>query len=188
MKPRDMTQIALFAAIMGAMGLMPPITLGITPVPITLQSMGVMLAGGILGAKKGALSLLVFLLITAAGLPLLSGGVGGLGVFVGPTAGFLCGYAIVPFFIGYAIERMKTVAYWKIIAVNVLFGIMLLYVFGMFGQALVMNISLLTALKTNLIFLPGDLLKVMLASYLVCRIRKSPAIIRQLGLQPSKNA
>ena len=89
-----MTQVALFAAIMGALGLLPPIFLSFTPVPITLQTIGVLLAGGILGARLGAISQIVFLLLVATGLPLLSGGRGGLGVFVGPSAGYLLSYPI----------------------------------------------------------------------------------------------
>ena len=48
------------------------------PVPITLQTMGVMLAGSVLGARRGALAVLTFLALVAAGLPLLAGGRGGL--------------------------------------------------------------------------------------------------------------
>nr|WP_323873730.1 biotin transporter BioY [Priestia megaterium] len=60
MKTKDMTYVALFTAIMGALGLVPPIFLSFTPVPITLQPMGVMLSGGILGARLGALSQFLF--------------------------------------------------------------------------------------------------------------------------------
>lgn len=61
---------------MGVLGLIPPIALAITPVPITLQSLGVMLAGGLLGSRLGALSQLIFLLIVGVGAPLLAGGRG----------------------------------------------------------------------------------------------------------------
>ena len=71
MKIQEMTHVALFAAIMGALGLLPPIFLTFTPVPITLQTIGVLLAGGILGARLGAISQIVFLLLVAAGLPTL---------------------------------------------------------------------------------------------------------------------
>lgn len=70
MKIKEITYVALFAGIMGILGLVPPITLGFTPVPITLQTLGVILAGGILGARLGSLSIIVFLLIVAAGMPL----------------------------------------------------------------------------------------------------------------------
>ena len=75
-----MTKVALFAAVMGVLGLMPPIPIGVIPVPITLQTLGVILSGGILGARLGAMSQIVFLLLVATGLPLLAGGRGGLGV------------------------------------------------------------------------------------------------------------
>ena len=74
---RDLAQIAIFAALIAALGLPGTITVGPTGVPITLQTLGVMLAGGILGARKGFLSVLVFLVLTSAGLPLLAGGRGG---------------------------------------------------------------------------------------------------------------
>ena len=87
MKIQKLAYVSLFAAIMGVLGLMPAIPLGFTPVPITLQTLGVMLAGSVLGARFGpkyaASSQLLFLLLVATGLPLLSGGRGGLGVFRG---------------------------------------------------------------------------------------------------------
>ncbi|MFS0783992.1 biotin transporter BioY [Bacillus sp. 1P06AnD] len=188
MKVRDMTQVALFAAIMGVLGLLPPITLGFTPVPITMQTIGVMLAGGILGAKRGGGSLIVFLLIVAAGLPLLSGGRGGPSVFVGPSAGYLFGYIPVAFLIGYSVERMRKVTFFKMFIVNVVFGIILLYACGVTVQAFVMDLSIIHVLKISLVFLPGDFLKIVLSSYLVYRIRKSKVIVKQLGLVESKRA
>ena len=60
MNTKNLVFVALFSSIMGVLGLIPPIALSITPVPITLQSLGVMLAGGLLGSRLGALSQLVF--------------------------------------------------------------------------------------------------------------------------------
>lgn len=97
MKVKEMTYVALFAAVMGALGLVPPIMLSFTPVPITLQTLGVLLAGGILGARLGGISMAVFLLLVAAGAPLLSGGRGGIGVFFGPSAGYLISYPVTAF-------------------------------------------------------------------------------------------
>lgn len=75
-----MMYVALFAAVMAVLGLLPPIPLPFIPVPITVQTLGVMLAGSILGARLGGLSLLIFAIIVLAGAPLLSGGRGGLSV------------------------------------------------------------------------------------------------------------
>ena len=75
-------------AIICILGLVPGVPLPFMPVPIVLQNIGIFLAGIILGRKMGALSVIVFLLLVATGLPVLSGGRGGIGVFVGPSAGF----------------------------------------------------------------------------------------------------
>ena len=72
MTTRDIVLVALFAAIIVVLGLLPPITLGFIPVPITAQTLGVMLAGCILGAKRGAAAVLLVLLLVAIGLPVLS--------------------------------------------------------------------------------------------------------------------
>ena len=91
---RDLAQIAIFAALIAALGLPGTITVGSTGVPITLQTLGVMLAGGILGARKGFLAVAVFLVLTTAGLPLLAGGRGGLGIWAGASAGYLVGWLV----------------------------------------------------------------------------------------------
>ena len=77
---RSMAQVSLFAALMAVMGLIPKIDLPLG-VPITIQSLGVMLAGVMLGPWRGLQSMLLFLAAVAVGLPLLSGGRGGIGVF-----------------------------------------------------------------------------------------------------------
>ena len=77
---RNVTMIALFAALIAVLGLIPKFDLA-SGVPITAQSLGVMLCGTVLGARKGALTVLLFLLLVALGLPLLAGGRGGLGLF-----------------------------------------------------------------------------------------------------------
>ena len=87
---RSLAHIALFAALIAVLGLVPKIDLA-AGVPITAQSLGIMLCGTVLGARRGALAVLLFLGLVALGLPLLAGGRGGLGVFASPTVGFLIG-------------------------------------------------------------------------------------------------
>ncbi|MDP5323489.1 MAG: biotin transporter BioY, partial [Paracoccaceae bacterium] len=96
---KTVTLIALFAALIAALGLVPQFAL-MSGVPITAQSLGIMLCGTILGAKRGALAVLVFLLLLAMGFPLLSGGRGGLGVFQGPSVGFLIGFPVAAYVVG----------------------------------------------------------------------------------------
>lgn len=174
MNIREMTKVALFAAIMGALGFLPPIFLSFTPVPITLQTLGVLLAGGILGARLGAMSQIVFLLLVAMGLPLLSGGRGGFGVFLGPSAGYLLSYPITAFCIGYILSRFKQLKLGHILLINLTAGIFIIYLFGIPVQAFIMNIGLLEAIKMSLVFLPGDAMKAILASFLVYKLQAYP--------------
>ncbi len=82
MTTRDLGLIALFAAIIVALGVVPPIMLPFN-VPISAQTLGVMLAGVVLGAKRGALAPVLVILLVAIGLPVLSGGRGGLAFLPG---------------------------------------------------------------------------------------------------------
>ncbi len=100
MNTRDLVLSALFAAIIVVLGILPPITLGFIPVPITAQSLGVMMAGVVLGARRGTIAVLIVLVLVAIGLPVLSGGRGGLAAFAGPTTGFLIGWVFAAFVTG----------------------------------------------------------------------------------------
>jgi biotin transport system substrate-specific component len=172
MRPRQrifsaagLAMTATFVGLIAAMGLVPAITVPAVGVPITIQSMGVMLAGAILGRWRGAAAVLIFLVLVALGLPLLSGGRGGLGVFFKPSVGFLIGFPVAAFVIGWLSERLNAArSLWRAIAANVLGGIVVLYVFGVVGIALVSHLSLLKALIATWVFLPGDLAKAVVAA------------------------
>lgn len=181
MKVKEITYVSLFAAVMGALGLVPPIMLSFTPVPITVQTLGVLLAGGILGARLGGISLTVFLLLVAAGAPLLSGGRGGIGVFFGPSAGYLLSYPLTAFFVGYLLSRFRTLKLINVLFVNLTVGIFLIYLIGIPVQAFMMKIALMDAIKLSLVYIPGDVLKATLASFLVYRLQKHPVISRQFA-------
>jgi len=101
---RNIVYIAVFAALIAVLGLLPKFTLA-SGIPITAQSLGIMLCGTILGAKRGALAVLLFLALVALGLPLLAGGRGGLGVFTTPWAGFYFGFPVAAFVAGFVMER-----------------------------------------------------------------------------------
>lgn len=160
---RSFVMIALFAALIAALGLIPQITLA-TGVPITAQSLGVMLCGTILGARRGALAVLLFLALVALGLPLLAGGRGGLGVFVSPTAGFLFGFPIAAFAAGWLTARLRGLpVFWAASLGAMLGGIVVLYLFGIAGMAITLDKSYGQAAVLALPFVPGDLIKAVLA-------------------------
>jgi biotin transport system substrate-specific component len=160
---RSLTHIALFAALIAVLGLVPQIMLP-GGVPITAQSLGIMLAGTVLGARRGALAVLLFLGLVAVGLPILSGGRGGLGVFAGPSVGFLIGFPIAAFVAGLIVERWHAPVLWAAGLGAFLGGIVVLYPLGVAGWALVLDKSLSDVRPFVLGFLPGDLIKVVLAA------------------------
>lgn len=162
---RDLALIAIFAGIVAALGLVPALYPFGAAVPITAQSLGVMLAGGILGARRGSLAVLVLLALVAVGLPLLAGGRGGLGVFFGPSVGYLVGWPVAAFVVGWLTEKGGAPyrLYWGV-AANVVGGILVLYTLGIAGTALVADISVGAAALGALIFIPGDLAKAFIAA------------------------
>lgn len=162
---RDLALVAIFAGIVAALGVVPAFQPPGVSVPITTQSMGVMLAGGILGARRGSSALLVFLALVAVGLPVLAGGRGGLGVFFGPSTGFLVGFPLTAFAVGAITERGGP-AYrlpWGIVA-NLVGGVLLLYAAGIAGLVATSHISVAAAAVSVWIFVPGDLAKAVLAA------------------------
>lgn len=162
---RDLALIAIFAGIVAALGVVPAFQPPGFSVPITAQSLGVMLAGAILGARRGFLALLVFLALVAVGLPLLAGGRGGLGVFFGPSVGFLLAWPLTSFVVGWLTERGGPTykLRWGVMA-NMVGGIVLLYAFGIAGIAAMAQISLTAAAVSTWIFIPGDIVKAVLAA------------------------
>lgn len=159
---RSLTHIALFAALIAILGLVPKIDLA-GGVPITAQSLGIMLCGTVLGARRGALAVLLFLALVALGLPLLSGGRGGLGVFVGPSVGYLVGFPLAAFTAGWVVERTTLPLGLAATSGAVIGGIGVLYAFGIPGMALVLGKTLPEAALLGMAFLPGDLIKAVLA-------------------------
>src|SRR3954469_4721957 len=162
---RDLALVATFAGVVAALGVMPALYPVGNAVPITLQSMGVMLAGAILGARRGFLAVALLLVLVAVGLPLLAGGRGGLGVFASPSVGFLLGWPVAAFVTGWLTERGGPGYHllWGVVA-NVVGGIVVLYAAGIVGIAAVAGISVQAAAVSTWVFLPGDLVKAVVAA------------------------
>ncbi|NVY96941.1 biotin transporter BioY [Lactobacillus sp. DCY120] len=170
---KKMIITALMVAILVILGLFPGIPLGIIPVPIVLQNMGVLLAATLLGARWGTTAVGLFLILVASGLPFLSGGHGGIAVFVGPTGGYLIGWLLAPLAIGYGNQLGRSQqTWWKELIVVLVAGVAVIDFCGSLGLSWQARIPLTSALWSNLIFIPGDIIKTLVAVFLARRLRK----------------
>ena len=171
---RSLSYIALFAAVIAVFGLIPKIDLPFG-VPITLQSLGIMLVGCLLGPKRAFYTVGLFLVALALGLPLLSGGRGGVAVFVAPSAGFLLGWLLGAVVCGLSMRQfMKRMPDAKgkglLIAASLsslIGGIVVMYFFGILGLMLAAHLSATQAALAMLAFVPGDLVKCAVCAILV---------------------
>jgi len=175
--------VASFAALTAVLGLPGGIHLFGNAVPVTLQTLGIMLAGSILGWKRGALSVLVLLVLVAAGLPLLSGGRGGLAVFFGPSAGYLVGWFFGAAAIGWLVQRrLPAYPMWWGGLANALGGIGVVYLVGIPVQAAVTGTTVWVAAGTSLVFLLGDAIKVAIATAVASAVHRGyPGITASTG-------
>lgn len=178
----SLAKIAVMAALIAVMGAMPGIPVPGIPTPITLQTLGVMLAGLVLGPWRGAACLALFHGLVALGLPLLAGGRGGAAVFVGPSGGFLWGWipgALVVGLIFHAYLRRRRAGagtgglIGSALLACVVGGIAVIYAFGIPGMHLLGGVPLDAAAIGSLAFIPGDLVKDVVASFLAAGLWKA---------------
>ena len=162
---------AIFAAVI-AVATFIQIPLPFTPVPITLSLLAVYLAGGLLGPKYGTISVVVYILIGAIGLPVFSGFRGGIGHLAGPTGGYIIGYIVMALIIGLIVGSSRTPATLRIIIATVS-GTIACYIFGTVWFMILMKTGLLEALSMCVFpFLLGDLVKLIAAVLLIRILRK----------------
>lgn len=170
MTTRDLVLAALFTAIVIVLGLIPPVTIAIIPVPITAQSMGVMLAGCIIGARRGALAYALLVVLVAVGLPVLSGGRGGLAVLTGPTGGYIFGWIVGSFVTGLVAQQFIREGQSAVrqisgfLIASLIGGIVVVYAMGMPWLAMVSGTPFDKVVMGSLAFIPGDLLKAVIAA------------------------
>lgn len=178
---RSISYIALFAALIAVLGLVPRIELA-AGVPITAQSLGVMLCGTVLGARRGALAVLLFTVLLAVGLPLLSGGANLWAVWGTPRIGFVVGFPFAAFVAGWVMERTSLPVGISAFAGALIGGVAVLYAFGLAGMVIRMGITPAEALFNLAAFLPGDIVKAVIAGLVTASLaRMRPGVLLSRG-------
>ena len=171
MKIKDMTLTAVMAALICIAG---PLTVAAGPVPLSLATFAVYLAGAVLGKKRGTIATALYLLIGLIGVPVFSGFSGGFQKLAGVTGGYLAGYLPCAFLAGLGAERMeKTGRKWILPAMLVL-GTAVLYTIGTAWFMIQTKNSFGAALGLCVLpFLPGDAVKIIAVTLLTGPVRNA---------------
>ncbi|MCY6355158.1 biotin transporter BioY [Clostridium sp. ZS2-4] len=173
---RDMIYAALFAALTGVLGYL-VIPLPFSPVPITGQTLAVMLAGCVLTPLQAGLSMITFLFLGAVGVPVFSGGRAGLGVIAGPSGGYLIGFLIGAVVI--SMVKGKGDSFVRLIFASVVGGIMVVYLIGVPWLASMTGMGISKAITAGALpFIPGDLFKAFAAGLIGKKINYQLGKIR----------
>ena len=147
------------------------ISIPIGPVSINLALLAVFAAGGCLGPVKAVISQLVYLLAGLAGLPFFAGFQGGPGVLLGPTGGYIIGYAFAALITGLLAVRFHR-RFWPC-ALGMLLSLAVCYAFGTAWYAISTHTGFVPALMVCVVpFIPGDLCKIALAAFLTARLKR----------------
>jgi biotin transporter BioY len=138
------------------------ILLPFSPVPVTAQTFAVLMIGALLGAKRGSLAALAYIVEGASGLPVFALG-GGFAELLAPTGGYLIGFIPAAYITGYLAQKgwdRRTGT--TILAM--IFGNIAIYTFGLLWMSYLMGISKSVLSKGLYLFIPGDLVKIVFAA------------------------
>lgn len=166
-------QLALIGLMSAAICLLGPFSLviPISPVPISLGSMAVYFVVSVLGMKRGTISVIIYILLGLAGIPVFTGFTGGAGKLFGPTGGYLIGYIFMAAICGYFIDKYAGNLILQI--AGMFLGTVVCYLFGTAWLAFQASLTFPAALAAGVLpFLPGDLVKLVLAMSIGLQLRK----------------
>lgn len=175
----DLGLIAVFAAFVAVCAVLPAIPVGPLAVPITLQTLAVYLTGLVLGGRRGFLAVALYVVVGLVGLPIFSGFRGGPAVLAGPSAGYIIGFPIAAAcvgFLAYVVLRRGAArgrVLIGLITAALLGGFLVTRVCGIPGMMLNGGLTLRDAFLADLIYWPGDLLKLVLAALIAAAVHRA---------------
>lgn len=179
----DLALVGVFAALIAVLAFAPPIPVGNAGVPITLQTLGVALAGLVLGPWRGAAAAGLYVALGLLGLPIFAGFAGGLGVLAGPSAGYLLSYPLTALITGLAARAALRRAHrrWWVPALFLAAAagsILATHPAGILGMSINLDVSLREAFFMDIVFWPGDLAKSLAAAAAAALLHRTyPALL-----------
>ena len=174
----DLGLIAVFAALVAVSAVVPAIPVGALGVPITVQTLAVMLTGLALGPGRAFAAVGLYVLLGLAGLPIFSNGRGGLGVLAGPSAGYILAFPLAAAAVGWlaAVVLRRTtgkVRALALFAAAMAGSIVFVHSLGILGLMVNARLELSKAFLADLAFYPGDVIKNILAVSVALALHKA---------------
>ena len=173
---RDIALVAAFAALISASAYIGAIPVGSAGVPITLQTLTVMLAGCILGPLRGFSAVTLYLALGAVGLPVFAEHSSGIGVFSGPSGGYLIAFplaaALGGFLVKYVARERRTRAL-VVFACSITASILVIHLLGILGMMLYFDVSFREAGTYDLPFWVGDVVKTSLVAMIAAEVHRA---------------
>ena len=190
----DLGLIAVFAALVAGSALVPGIAANVFGIPITFQTLAVMLTGLVLGPGRGFAAVGLYTLLGLAGLPIFSQGRSGLGILAGPSAGYIIAFPIAAGIVGWlatvVIRRTTKVrALWLFLSATVT-SVVVVHSLGVAGIALNTKATLEQAFLSDLVFYPGDIVKNILAAVIAVALHRAfpDILVRRVRRTAAKTA
>lgn len=178
MRTRTTQRLTLSALLCALLCVLSQIQIPLPPVPISLSLLGVHLCGALLGSRWGTAAVGCYVALGAVGVPVFSGFAGGISVLFGPTGGFLFGYIPCAFASGELSRRLGFSR--RVLCLSMAAGTAICYTLGTLWFALTTGSGFAASLTACVLpFIPGDLLKILLAASLSMRLQKP---LRSTGL------
>lgn len=173
----DLALVAAFAALTAAVAYIGAIPVGGAGVPITLQTFAIMLGGCLLGPVRGFLAAALYLGLGAIGLPVFAEHSSGLGVFTGPSAGYLFSFPLAAALAGFLVVHVagrtgKTRAL-VVFACSLAGSVLLIHPMGVVGMKLFFDVSWATAWSYDTPFWLGDLIKTALVALVAAEVHRA---------------
>lgn len=175
---QSLALISVFAALIAASAIVPGIPVGGFGVPVTLQTLAIMVTGLVLGGSRAVAAVALYLLLAFVGLPIFSGGRAGLQVLAGGSAGYIVGFLLAAFLVGIAAEQVirrlpaRRRGLWFFLA-SIVVTVVASHMPGVLGMMVNLKLSWQAAFASDLIFYPGDIVKDAVASVAAVAVHRA---------------